>query len=129
MTLSDTPSPEELRSWWYEQLVEGTRRLALDYPHQRQWLEQLPVSIQHAGELGEGFGDFARFAPQLVDHGRLSADAADAIQKLDTLLATMSGPSNAALWSFDALRGDSRWAEVRRSATHILELLEMPTSG
>jgi len=117
---ADTPTPEELRSWWRQQLVEGAERLALPYQAQRAWLDSLPVSIHHAGELGDGFSDFARFAPELRDHGLLSPLAAEKISSLEGFLVEMSGPSNAELWTFEALENNQRWREVRQRAADIL---------
>jgi hypothetical protein len=91
-------------------LAEVVSRLADSSSKQEAYLERLGVGVD---ELALEFDDLFRLAGGKLQAGELAAHEYDALSALDKALQDMSGPARAELWTVDALRNRSEWAEVR----------------
>ena len=108
-------------------LRESLERLASPAESQIGFLETLGVG-DCADELALEFDGDARVVPALVEFGFATSAQLDAVRAVDIVLRRMSGPENAELWTFAALRNSTGWQEVRKLAQAALSLLSLPKS-
>ena len=100
-------------------LIKVIGVLALPAAGQTRCLELMGVAPL-ADELALELRDQVLLVDQFVESGYLASEEAEAIRRLDALLAGMSGPDNAALWTTDALATRSEWESVRSEAREFL---------
>jgi len=93
-------------------LVLALQRLATPAREQVRHLDEIGANGS-ADELGLEFDEAATGAS-------LSPDAKHRVSVLDAYMTSISGPTNAQLWTFDALRTRAEWKEVRRLAQEAL---------
>lgn len=98
----------------------AVRRLAAGADAQTHYLEQLgtaPNADEFALEFDDSYKPLnARLAESDIPNGLSSA-----LQRLDELLLSFSGPENADLWTTRALTDAPQWREVRRAAQHVID--------
>jgi hypothetical protein len=99
--------------------LKAVGRLALPPPEQVEYLRASGL-VNDADELGLEFDEGFKMVPQFVESEWLATSDADRIKEINDILAAMSGPENAALWTEDALREAPEWQAVRRSARRFL---------
>ena len=109
-------------------LKESLELLASDFRAQVHYLQTQGVPAG-ADELAENFADEALLVPQLLKRKMITPLAAAEIDKLEELLSSMSGGSNAPLWTTEALEQSHEWALVRKQARNALNELENAGSG
>ena len=102
-------------------LRESVAVLASSAEDQVYWLnrERCPVD-----ELALQFDDCleAALATKKFGHGLV-----ENLRCLDVELDTMSGANNGDLWTENAVRNDSRWDAIRRTAQRVLTQEPWPT--
>ena len=82
------------------------------------------IRVHVTDEILLSVGEGARRVPQLVRAGRISPEAAEAIQRLDALCET--SPEDRSVEDPATLETDAYWAEVRELAARALALLDEP---
>jgi hypothetical protein len=104
-------------------LVASLKRLAADAATQASYLAGIGTGGR-ADELALEFDD--AYQPVRARQGELgfSPTTSEGLGRLDALLAEMSGPQNADLWTLNALQNSVRWSNVRQVAEAILPDLE-----
>lgn len=90
--------------------------LALPASDQIAWLDSLGIGGRNVDELALELGDGFLLVPQFVEHNWLSVEAVEPLRALDSLLASISGPSNGVLWETAALETAPAWEEARKLA-------------
>lgn len=102
--------------------IRSVAVLALPAEGQVQWLSSLglPGDAAIADELAQEFDDRFLLLPQFVELGWIPESVAEQLRELNSLLAAMSGPDNAAIWEVSALGTHDVWDKVRNHATRIL---------
>ena len=95
-----------------EWIVSAVRRLAMPADEQVRYLEDKGLAPS-VDELALEFDD-------AVAGASLSTGERERLSALDTYLSRMSGPQHVSLWTTDALRTRSEWAEVRDLARRAL---------
>ncbi len=101
-----------------EQLRASLRNLASPAAEQLKALgsnDEGPVD-----ELALEFDDVAR---AVAESGWLTAEGAEAVGRLNRHLTKMSGPTNAHLWTRDALHDAPEWDETRKLARQALRFV------
>lgn len=93
-------------------LVSALQRLAMPAREQVRYLNEIGANGS-ADELGLEFDEAATGAS-------LSPDAKHRVSVLDAYLTRISGPTNAQVWTFEALRTSAEWKKVRRLAREAL---------
>lgn len=96
--------------------------LAFPAEDQIAWIRSVPIGLVDADELALEFDDGYRLLPQFESLGWIPEAVRGPADDIDRLLTQMSGPSGP--WSFDDLRSDSRWTEVRLVALRALSALD-----
>jgi hypothetical protein len=104
--------------WVRAELTRTLALLAASAEQQLAYLKQLGGSND---ELGLEFDDVAGAAARLPT---MSPDLAVAVGTISDTLKTMSGSTNAELWTDEAIRSDARWEHVRELAKKALALHE-----
>ncbi len=105
--------------WQWDQLRDGLSLVAAEAEEQLR-----RVGGMHPDELALAFDDGYRLVPTLEARGIVFREAAlSALAEVDDLLKSMSGSSNAVLWTPDAIRSSEKWAAVREAAREALVLL------
>lgn len=106
-------------------LVDAVRRLASSADEQRAYVEQLgtaPSVDELALELDDAF---AGGRTEFLQHAPFSAEALEAVGRLNDHLSAFSGSSNGDLWRVSSLNA-GEWETTRRLAREALSLLENP---
>ena len=112
----------------YQQLRQAVANLASPAEAQVRYLDRIFSSIT-AGKSAVGYGndelalelaDIFLAAGDMIGHGELTEAEKEAVQPLDALLATWSGPEKGDFWRREALFDDARWTEVRACAARAL---------
>ena len=98
-----------------EWIVSAVQHLAMPAEAQVRYLTDKGVAPS-ADELALEFDDALAGAS-------LSAVVEDRLGSLAAYLSRMSGPQHASLWTTEALRVRSEWAEVRRLAQQALRAM------
>lgn len=98
--------------------IRSVAVLALPAEGQVQWLNSVGLPI--ADELAQEFDDRFLLLPQFIELGWIPESVAEQLRELNSLLAAMSGPDNAAIWEISALESNDVWDKVRNHATRIL---------
>jgi hypothetical protein len=114
------------RRWLTDSLRRSLEALAL--PGDAA-LRQAPEGTVRADELALDFDHF--FTAYLGNFGAEWTDAQrHALNKVNNLLAAMSGAENAELWTEGAIIEHPRWAEVREAAQQAMTALgwQIPTA-
>ncbi len=97
-----------------------------DAATQIAWLQKITgkrdPTAELVDELALDFHDAFVYSRQLLDEGEISQTVYNVLATVDNKLDQMSGPENASLWCFDALRNRSEWKNVRHLAQTALEL-------
>jgi hypothetical protein len=104
-------------------LVDTVRRLASPADEQRVYIEELgtaPLLDELALELD---AVFAGGRTEFLQRAPFSAEALEAVARLDSHLSTFSGPANPDLWLVSSLTAPE-WETTRRLARDALSLLE-----
>lgn len=112
------------RSWQLVDLTRVIQLLAASSPEQQQHLQALG-SWPALDELGLEFDDIYAVVPQLLGRREVSAEAVQAIDELNAILA--QSPSGSVLWTEGAL-DRPEWVQVRESASRALQLLRAPNA-
>jgi len=101
-------------------IIESVVLLASDVDRQQA---ALPDWVARADEIALIFDECYQFVRELGQQEQLTVKEIEALQSLDQKLASMSGPSQAALWTEEALATDANWQWIRQRAQEALELL------
>ena len=112
------------RNLLFAQLEVAVERLNAPAEEQVAYLRALGV-LPSADELALEFGDVAPAA--VIPGSGLTTAQRAAVEELDEVLDTLSGPEYASLWTVDGLRSDPRWARIRSTAATALH--ELRRSG
>ena len=112
----------ELSPVFLADFVRALAILALPADDQISWIHTLGVEVGNVDELALAFDDGYQLLPQFIDRRWLPEGIQTAADEIDRLFARMSGSEGP--WSFDELRGDSRWIEVRSLAIHALSEID-----
>ena len=94
--------------WRWNRLREALTVLAADPVEQLNWIGEA-----HTDELALNFDDARGLVLGLTSPPPLRADLLDVIETIDSELDSMSGSSNAELWTPQAVRESERWTLVR----------------
>jgi hypothetical protein len=101
------------------ELLKTVGRLALEAEAQIAYLRSLGARVE-IDELALELDDLVRLVPGYVDAGWLSDVDALHLQKIESMLTSMSGPERGSLWTESALHLAPEWEEVRRQAIRFL---------
>ena len=104
-------------------LKESLTILAADARTQMRYLENLGTP-ECADELALEYDDTAAAADSMLDCGEINREQRDSVVQLNEYLGSISGESNAHLWTPEALCESQEWQEVRRQARATLILME-----
>ena len=108
--------------WCMHRLMQAVQALAQPADVQ---LSLFPDFVCKADELALDFDNFWKCAKG-NDGERLTARQIDMLDAIAFALDTMNGAANAALWTDDALREDSRWERIRGDARTTLVAFGWP---
>jgi hypothetical protein len=102
----------------YDMLVQSLRLVAVSAEEQ---IASLPDFVSVTDEIVSGYGDAFLLVPQLERAGRIAAEAAGVLRRLDELFGSM--PEDEALADAESLAVHPFWAEARLLATEALDKL------
>jgi hypothetical protein len=109
---------ESTQNDWLDRLEWSIRALAQPADVQKKLFPQFTcVADELALEFDECYQGF------LKSEEYASQEALNEIKKLDSFLEAMSGPTNAELWTDEALFNASQWSKIRDIATKIVLLM------
>ena len=98
--------------WSVQALAQGAARQRLLYP------EFVSVPDELALEFEEHYSAFLGCKDGLADQAQIRA-----LERLDRMLESMSGPSNLEYWENTALDSNPAWNEVRILAKQVLKAM------
>ena len=101
-------------------LVESVVLLASGAAEQQQ---VLPEWVVRADEIALIFDECYQYVGELAQQDRLNDRQIEVLRSIGQRLEAMSGQSQAALWTDQALAADSNWQWIRQRARDALELL------
>jgi hypothetical protein len=109
-------------SGFINQLKEVLHLLAAEGQEQLRYLDEIGVE-GNVDELALEFDDIVRLAKSRFEIGEITAQQLDRINEINSMLDSMSGQENAALWTPEALLRSPQWESVRNRARLCLECL------
>ena len=108
----------EAGAWKY--LIETLTMLAVDASDQTTWLDKYRLEPD---DLAEDYAVAKHAVWILVEAGCIDVAMESRLAHIDAILDVMSGPEQAARWTYEALTTDAGWLTVRRLArTALTEL-------
>ena len=104
------------------ELISCLRRLAADSSIQAEYLRSIGA-YPSADELALELRELALLSREKVRVGEMSLEEKAIVEQLDRELGRLSGPSNASLWTVEALASADQWKKVRIMASECLKVL------
>ncbi|MEO1647622.1 MAG: hypothetical protein AAFR32_02265 [Pseudomonadota bacterium] len=116
----------------YTNLREALQRLALPAIKQAEWLDDFFSQLTDGKcaeafgneELVMGFGDIALARNHMMEFQELSANEAEIVAEVDSIIGSICDPSDSDFWERKALYEDPRWEQIRAVAK--LTLAQLP---